>query len=65
MAKKEKSRFNKEKEALCRAHKGPVARKLRAKKNPLVGLFSVCIRLMKCCLHNFTNWVPISSCSIS
>lgn len=52
MAKKEKSRFNKEKEALCRAHKGPVARKLRAKKNPLVGL----------CLHSFNEMLFAQLC---
>ena len=34
MAEGEKTRFAKEKEAHCRAHKGPVARKLRAKKHP-------------------------------
>ena len=36
IAKNEKTRFAKEKEALCKAHNGPVPRKLRAKKNPLV-----------------------------
>jgi len=35
MATNEKTRFAKEKKALWGAHKGPVARKLRAKKNPL------------------------------
>ena len=36
MAKNEKTRFAKEKEALCLANKGPIVKKVRAKKNPLV-----------------------------
>lgn len=36
MAKNEKTRFAKEKEALCLANKGPIIKKVRAKKNPLV-----------------------------
>jgi hypothetical protein len=31
----EKARFVKERDALCKAHKGPLARKLRAKKDPV------------------------------
>jgi hypothetical protein len=35
MAKAEKKRFSKEKVALCKTHNGPLARKIRAKKNPV------------------------------
>ncbi|KAL7429493.1 hypothetical protein ACHAXH_004085 [Discostella pseudostelligera] len=35
MAETEKKRFANERDALCKAHKGPLARKIRAKKNPL------------------------------
>lgn len=35
MAKAEKKRFSNERDALCKTHKGPLARKIRAKKNPL------------------------------
>ena len=43
IAKNEKTRFAKEKEALCKAHNGPVPRKLRAKKNPLVRHYLLCL----------------------
>ena len=46
IAKNEKTRFAKEKEALCKAHNGPVPRKLRAKKNPLVRHYCTCLRCM-------------------
>jgi len=46
IAKNEKTRFAKEKDALCRAHNGPVPRKLRAKKNPLVRHYCTCLRCM-------------------
>ena len=45
MAKNEKTRFAKEKEALCLANKGPVVKKVRAKKNPLV-----CVLFYALCL---------------
>lgn len=35
MATNEKTRFAKERDALCKARKGPLARKLRAKKDPV------------------------------
>lgn len=35
IATNEKTRFAKERDALCKAHKGPLARKLRAKKDPV------------------------------
>eukprot|EP00578_Thalassiosira_sp_NH16_P005534 CAMPEP_0181134738 /NCGR_PEP_ID=MMETSP1071-20121207/32250_1 /TAXON_ID=35127 /ORGANISM="Thalassiosira sp., Strain NH16" /LENGTH=401 /DNA_ID=CAMNT_0023221281 /DNA_START=131 /DNA_END=1337 /DNA_ORIENTATION=- len=35
MARDEKTRFAREKEVMCRSQKGPQARKLRSKKNPL------------------------------
>jgi hypothetical protein len=35
IAANEKARFAKERDALCKAHRGPLARKLRAKKDPV------------------------------
>ncbi len=35
VAASEKARYEKERDVLCKAHRGPLARKLRAKKDPV------------------------------
>lgn len=64
MAETEKKRFATERVALCKAHKGPVVRKLRAKKNPVSCFMLVVSRVStthSLMLISHTYW--ISACT--